>query len=87
MLAMVACSIRAGNPDWSVERVLRTVNGIESLSADVTMLGGDEESQTVPPTIAELGPRRSSTSSADESSPSPTQEGNSDSPTSYAIQS
>ena len=87
MLAMVACSIRAGNPDWSVGRVLRTVNGIESLSDEVVMLGGDEESQEVPPTRPEFGRPRNSTSPVDESSSSPTPEDDSDSPTSYAIPS
>lgn len=87
MLAMIACSIRAGNPEWSVERVLRVVNSIESLSDEVTMLGGDEEEQKLPPPQSELDQRRSSSSSVGESSSSPIPEGGSDSPTLSAIQS
>lgn len=41
MLALVATSLRNGNPEWSVERVLRTVNDL-SLS-EVEFVAGDEE--------------------------------------------
>jgi hypothetical protein len=51
VLAMIACSIRARHPDWSVERITRTVMNL-SLSEDVTFLDPDTEEVTPDPTAA-----------------------------------
>jgi len=75
LLTMIATSLRAGNPNWSIERVYRTVMDL-SLGEDIEMIGGDEvedeEGKDSPPVeedSAEQEPEQtSSTSPADESS-------------------
>jgi len=42
LLAMIGCSIRHGNPDWSVERIIRDVNTL-SLSEDITFIDPDDD--------------------------------------------
>lgn len=46
LLTMVATSIRAGHPDWTVERIARTVEGLNL--GDVHMIDGDEEAPENP---------------------------------------
>lgn len=46
MLAVIALSIRAKFPDWSVERIMRFVDDLEM--PDVTFVGGEEEPQGDP---------------------------------------
>lgn len=47
LLAMIATSIRAGNPKWSPERIYSIVMNM-SLSEDVEMIAGDDEEKAVP---------------------------------------
>lgn len=47
LLALMATSVRNGHPDWSVERVTRTVMDINL--SDVTFIDADEEAETLPP--------------------------------------
>lgn len=62
MLTLIATSIRAGHPDWTVERIVRTVM---DLSLDeVTFLTGDVEEPKGPPASEGEEP-------TGESSPSP----------------
>lgn len=74
LLAMIATSLRAGNPTWSVERIYRTVMDLSL--GEIEMLGLDDEGGEVPPT--QLGDESveetSSPSPVVESSPSPTPE-------------
>lgn len=54
LLAMIGCSIRHGNPDWSVERIIRDVNAL-SISEDISFIDLDEEGEADadgPPTDA-----------------------------------
>lgn len=83
ILAMIATSVRAGNPDWSVERIVRSIMDV-SLSEIVMVEGDSEEEQPGPPPEAGETPA-ASTSPADESSPSSTPPEKSDSETLYAI--
>lgn len=53
LLAMLATSIRAGHPDWSVERIVRSVMAL-NLSA-VVFVDADVEEETLPPTSAASG--------------------------------
>jgi len=46
LLSLIATSVRAGNPDWSVERVVRTVQDMNL--SDVTFVNADEEEPTPP---------------------------------------
>ena len=47
LLALMATSIRAQHPDWSVERVVRVVQQLSL--ADVEFIDADAEEQPVPP--------------------------------------
>lgn len=47
LLAMIATSMRAKNPDWSVNRIERTVMAISM--ADVEFIGGDTEEEDARP--------------------------------------
>lgn len=67
LLAMMACSIRRGHPDWSVERIARTVLNL-SLN-EVTFIGGEEEVE-VPKEKAKKGV---SSGSSNEKSPGPSE--------------
>jgi len=48
LLAMIGTSIRHGNPDWSVERIIRDVNAL-SISEDIEFIDMDEEDEESPP--------------------------------------
>ncbi len=72
LLALVATSVRAARPDWSVERITRVVEDRDFDS--IVWIGGDEEERTDidgPPSPA-ASAAATSESSPDESSPSPT---------------
>lgn len=71
MLAMIATSLRAGNPTWSVERIVRNVMDL-SISEDIEMIGGDDEEQAVPPAEGAPEAPTASDSPADVSSSSST---------------
>ena len=47
LLAMIGTSIRHGNPDWSVERIIREVSGL-SISEDIEWIEGEEEDEGPP---------------------------------------
>lgn len=64
LLAMIATSIRAGHPDWSVNRIERTVLNL-SLGDDIVFIEADAEEQILPPADGDLS---TSTRSPDESS-------------------
>ena len=88
VLAMIACSIRAGHPDWSVERITRTVMNL-SLSEDIAFMDADSEEVTPDPTAAPAEASApptggASTSPSNGSSPSSTPADSSASETSYA---
>lgn len=55
LLALVATSIRAARPDWSVERIARMVDGL-SLSDVVFLDAGNEDGDGAPPPSAGEGP-------------------------------
>ena len=88
LMAMIGTSIRHGNPDWSVERIIRDVEAL-SLSEDITYIDMDDEgededgppAEDVPP-VSEPEPEASGepsrTSSASSAPPSPTSSGTSD---------
>jgi len=85
LLALIATALRAGNPSWSVQRIVGTVENL-SLS-DVEFIGetaddAEESPLAVPPTPPPNG--TSTTSKPTASSPSLTLQDNSDSATSYA---
>lgn len=73
-LCMIATSLRAGNPTWSVERIYDRVMSIEDLDTEVVWIGGESEEQLLPPDGPAATPATSSSSSLDESSSSPTPE-------------
>jgi hypothetical protein len=50
LLTLLATSIRAEHPDWSVERIARTVMELDL--GDVHFIDSDEEEDPVPPTSA-----------------------------------
>ncbi len=86
-LALIATSIRAKYPTWTVERIYRQVTGD---LANMTWVGGDEEdeevgppAESVPATPQGRTPSSSSTSEGSLSSPIPTANGHSE--TSSAI--
>lgn len=85
-IAVVATSIRAAHPDWSVERVYDRVMRIEDIDAEIAWLGGESEAQQLPPAPSgdESTQPTSSTSSADDSLSSPTPTESSHSATSSA---
>lgn len=82
LLALMATSIRAKNPDWSVERITRIVMNL-SLGDDVTFIDSDEEESAGPPDLSgqEAAPsasppaESSSLSTRPENSPSVTSSG------------
>lgn len=83
LLAMIATSIRAGNPDWTVERVVRRVMDL-SLGDDVTFIDGGAEEDPRPPAIAaEAPPLETSNGTSDVSSSSSIPPVSSSSRTSY----
>ena len=90
LLALVATSIRAQNPTWSVERIMAMVTGIESVDEEITLIDGQPAGDAVPPTEGGPTPPQTSTPSdtpANESSPSLTPEETSSLPTLSAVQS
>lgn len=82
LLALIATSLRAGNPSWSVQRI---VGAVEALSlSDVEFVNPESEApEAVPPQKPRLDvvPSRST---ATGSSPSSTPQDSSSSETSYA---
>lgn len=87
LLALVATSIRAANPDWSVERIMALVTGIESVDKDIVLIEGEEEQPEGPPVLAAVPsptPQPPSESQPDASSSSSTPLEASDSETLYA---
>jgi len=62
MLAMIATSLRAGNPDWSVERIYQTVMNI-NVDTDIVHINSETEEPNPLPETAEgppiSGPSRS----------------------------
>lgn len=67
LLALIATSIRKRHPDWSVERVVRTVQNL-SLS-DVVFVDSDTEEAVGPPALGD-GEKKTGISSSSESKPS-----------------
>jgi hypothetical protein len=66
MLALVATSMRARHPEWSVERIVRTVYDLDV--NELTLIGGDEEEPVNPlPPPTPSGPEQA----VDELSSSP----------------
>jgi hypothetical protein len=85
LLTLIATSLRAGNPDWSVERVTRTVMNLNL--SDVVFVDADaeDEPQLPPPPAGEEPTAEPSRSPSDGSSSSSTPEEPSSSETLYAI--
>lgn len=81
LLALIATSLRAGNPEWPVDRIARAVMNLNL--SDVEFLSGEETPQAVPPTKPKLVVEPS-TSTSTGSSPSSTPAEPYDSPTSFA---
>lgn len=70
LLAMIATSIRAKHPDWTVERIYRTVTTL-SLGGDVTFIEADVEEDDRPgeaDTSPDKPPQPSTTTAEDSSS-------------------
>lgn len=80
MLAVLATSIRARRPDWSVERIVRIV---QSDLADLKFIGADEEEVLPPSEAAAAAPETAepTTSPSEGSSPSSTRPDSLSSPT------
>jgi hypothetical protein len=55
LMAMIGTSIRHGNPDWSVERIIREVEAL-SISEDITFIDLDEEDEDGPPAEGDQEP-------------------------------
>lgn len=72
LLTVVATSIRAGNPDWSVQRIYRKVMNLNL--SQIVFIDADAEEQQVPPAEAPGG-ASTGAPSASESSSSPTPQG------------
>ncbi len=83
ILSMIACSVRAGNPEWSVERIVRLL--MDTPLSEIVMINEDSEEQLVPPAEGGTAEPPPSILSAVESSPSATPEDNSRSVTSQEI--
>ena len=64
LLGLIGTSLRARRPDWSLERIVRTVIALDL--EELTMVGGDEETTDSPPAVAGDQP-------ADHSEPPPPQ--------------
>lgn len=71
LLAMIATSIRARFPDWTVERIFRTVQNL-ALS-EVMFIAADEEGDDPPTESGETPTQEKSPSPSPTSSPSATQ--------------
>jgi hypothetical protein len=72
LLTLIATSIRAGNPDWSVERIVRTVMNLNL--SEVSFVDADSEEHENPSPAADGTPTgERSRSPANGSSPSSTQ--------------
>jgi len=76
LLTLVATSLRAGNPDWSVERIVRTVEDLNLADLEL-MSGAEEEADESPPAGApepagDGAPSRSPNNGSS-SSPTPTE--------------
>jgi hypothetical protein len=89
LLALIATSIRHGHPDWSVERILRTV--MELSLSEIEVITGDERDRDeamLPPPEPSPSTEAKTTEPADSSpngsSPSSTPADSTTSPTSYA---
>ncbi len=56
IFSMVAMSVRAAHPDWSVERIVRLV--MDTPLSEITMIEGEEEDDAGPPaeTAAPISP-------------------------------
>lgn len=81
MLAVLATSIRARHPDWSIERIVRMV---QADLAELKFIGGEAEDDEIPPAEAASAATTNdapSTSPSDGSSPSPTRPDSLSSPT------
>lgn len=66
LLAMMATSVRAKHPDWTVERIVRLVQA--SSLGDVVFIDGETEEQPVPPAGGGVKPPETSALSAEGSS-------------------
>ena len=82
LLALIATSIRNRFPEWSLERIVRTVMDLD-ISEDITFVDADVEEAEGPPSQGGLEPPISLRPSA-ESSSSPIPEDTSPLETSYA---
>jgi len=83
LLAVIATSIRYGNPDWSVERIYRAVLNM-SLTSDIEYIDADAEELELPPAGGGATPpadNGSSESPSNGSSSSSTPTASSSSPT------
>lgn len=69
ILAMIATSIRAANPEWTVERIVRTV--LDTNLSSIAMIEAEEDGESGPPAEGGQEPP-TGISSADGSSPSST---------------
>jgi len=84
MLAMIALALRAGNPTWSVERIIHVVEELDT-ETDITYVGDEEEpAGPLPETAAEPPTEGRSRSPSNGSSLPSTQPEPSTSETSYA---
>lgn len=80
LLAMIATSLRAGHPDWSVQRIAKLVE--QTHLSDIEFLGGDlEEDEARPPDLAQQPPDESEKSPSNGSLSSPIPVGSSSWPT------
>jgi hypothetical protein len=71
LLAMIGTSIRNGNPDWSVQRIVREVSAL-SMSEDITFIDLDEEGEEPDPTVVVALPEGSDLAPVASPEPSPT---------------
>jgi hypothetical protein len=83
MLAMIALSLRAGNPSWSVERIMHIVEEIDT-GTDIKLLGVEEPPSPPAETAAEPPTSEPSKSPSNGSSPLSTQPDGSSFKTSFA---
>jgi hypothetical protein len=73
LLSLIATSLRNGNPDWSVERIYRTVVNL-NIVTDIEFVGTDDEPQddqvvVLPPPRPEDNARSPSNGSSPSSTP------------------
>jgi len=88
LLGLIATSLRAGHPEWSVDRIYRTVMGL-SLTADIVFVGTDddeEEDEARPPAPDGLQTSGPGSSPSNGSSQPSTPQERSTSPTSSVTQ-